>query len=144
MSATRRQVIFIAAAIVALLAAVWFLLCRDRLPTVDSLEALAAIARERGLHAIPERADGNLAVSQTLIISERPVKWEEINELTPQNVHLPKWRGFILAFVPRVQGVDEPTGYKNPPWIWDDALLFGDEAIVLRLTGGKLLPKQGE
>jgi hypothetical protein len=133
----KRNLLIVAVALLCVAVWAFVLLWRDHDP--DSLEAITLAAHQRGLHAIANRADGLLSSSEVLIVSDKPIVWDEVYDLTVHNVE--KRPGLVLVFMPgartRKFGLGIPSRYAEG-WRWGSAYLLGDTDVVTRLAGRPL------
>jgi hypothetical protein len=109
-------------------------------PGPRSLKEVAQIANELGLYY---RSDiyarpFDDSVYYRLVVSDRPLTFERVNELR-FNRGEPCWGGTVAVTLDRAHGYDEyfaSAAEEFPGWVarWGDFFLFGDPALIRRLT----------
>jgi hypothetical protein len=95
----------------------------------QTMEEVAAIARDRGLHYRSDRKNGTFGLR--LIISETPLTWERVAlfGLTPGSEAA--WNGTV-AVLRNWQICFLPTPNEQTQ-VWGKFVLYGDPALIQRL-----------
>jgi hypothetical protein len=98
-------------------------------PTPRKVEEVQAIARQLGLYERGECPDGR--GDMRLIISETPLNWERVNSLVMGRKQQSDWVGTVAVILQ----VREFPPLADPMIPWGNFLLYGDPALIQRLTG---------
>src|SRR5438067_10857353 len=112
---------------------VWWLL-----PTLQSIvrpssprqyEEVMQIPQQLGLHYRGDCEDGR--VQMRLLLSESPLTWERANGLVIGRGEQSDWLGTVAI----MQSVREFPPLTKPMTPWGNFLLYGDPALINKLTG---------
>jgi hypothetical protein len=87
-----------------------------------------AIAQKLGLHYRGEHEDET--VQQRLLVSETPLSWERANGLFIGSRMTADWKGTVAVF----RSDREISLLPQQMTIWGQFLLYGDPALIKRLT----------
>jgi hypothetical protein len=107
----------------------------------QTMEEVVAIAQDFGLHCRSDRYDG--VVGARLLVSESPLSLERITLLTfcraPEH---PDWNGTVAVYRTKHSGshINYPYTDSVP---WGSFLLYGDPALIKRLTSQGNEPGRG-
>jgi hypothetical protein len=99
-----------------------------------ALTEVARLAEKLGLHWCSDREDGLL--DMRLVLSLRPVSWENANDLRCVDPGHPCWIGTVSIArpTPYCTVVSDAEQYV----LWRGLRLYGDVQVIRKLTGYKL------
>jgi len=96
----------------------------------QSLREVAQIAADMGLHHDSPRR--SVVDDYSLVVSDRPLTWERVNELRFNSPEHPGWRGTVAVCYP----ADRFMANYDPEFsiVWGKMFVYGDPHIMRRLT----------
>jgi hypothetical protein len=100
-----------------------------RLSGPQEIEEVVAIARQLGLQCCGDREDGQ--VQMRLLVSQAPLSWEFANGLAIGPGKDSDWIGTVAV----IRGQKGLSPVPHEMRVWGRFLLYGDPALIARLTG---------
>jgi hypothetical protein len=91
---------------------------------------LIPLVEKLGLHWRSDREDGDLRTAR-VIVSEEPLPWEAVGALVPGDPDKSIWTSKVAAYR-KSPGPDIGIGNAVA---WGEFQLYGDEALIRKLTG---------
>jgi hypothetical protein len=99
----------------------------------QTMKDVKAVAQKLRLHCCSDRQDG--AIEWRLIVSESPITWEHAGNLrvtySPED---PDWTGNVAVYRKLHGNMDSFLAESNCAVAWGKFLLYGDPALIERLT----------